>query len=173
MTDPLSVSASVLGILGFTVQIIKLLDEYVGSVKSAPDEAHALRTETAAIQSVLNRFVDFFNTGAIDELNITFINGCVLLSAVDECRTNIERLYMAIGKINRAKKSNLFTADIVQRFKWPFKKGECKKEMQTLRRLLQIFEFLSVSRVGMSRISEIRIMSMLTSGSELLSKNAA
>ncbi|KAI5796780.1 hypothetical protein FPQ18DRAFT_134696 [Pyronema domesticum] len=54
MGDPFSVAASVVGILGFTAQTMKVLEDYVGSVKDAPAEARTLRTEVAAIQSVLD-----------------------------------------------------------------------------------------------------------------------
>jgi hypothetical protein len=57
MAGPLSVSASVVGILGFTAQIIKVLNDYVGSVKSAPEEARVFLTEAAAIHDVLNRLI--------------------------------------------------------------------------------------------------------------------
>jgi hypothetical protein len=81
------------------------LDDYVGSVKDAPAEARTLRTEVAGIQSVLDNLGDFLNT--IDETSVTFINGCVLSSAVDECNQNIKRLYMVFWKMAQAKKAGV------------------------------------------------------------------
>jgi hypothetical protein len=97
MADPLSVSASIIGILGFTTQVIKLLDDDVDSVKSAPEEARTLRTEIFAIQSALNNLESFLCT-AVDTVTINFIDGCVLRSAIDECpRTSCDSTRFSEG----------------------------------------------------------------------------
>ncbi|KAI5798089.1 hypothetical protein FPQ18DRAFT_302190 [Pyronema domesticum] len=98
MSYPLSVSASVVGILGFTAQIIKLLDDYVSSVKSAPEEAQSLRNDIAAIHYVLTQLTTFLNT-AIDGIKNKFTDGCVLSLAIEECNRKITSIYMKVGKL--------------------------------------------------------------------------
>jgi hypothetical protein len=144
MSDPLSISAGILGIVGIAAQIDKLLNDYVGSVRSASEEAHTVKMEVVSIHSVLQRLVGFLDDAA-DEISINFAKECVLCSAIEECNQILTRLHRVFGKTLRAKKSGI-GKEIIERLKWPLKKEDCEKEMQHLRRLLQIFEFsLSLS----------------------------
>jgi hypothetical protein len=50
--DPLSISAGVAGFLSLAIEISKILTAYVGSVKSAPEEAQQLLQEVSALYNV-------------------------------------------------------------------------------------------------------------------------
>ncbi|CCX34133.1 Similar to ankyrin [Exophiala dermatitidis NIH/UT8656]; acc. no. EHY59712 [Pyronema omphalodes CBS 100304] len=76
----------------------------------------------------------------MDDISNPFADGWILSCAVEECSQNIKRLYMALGKLELAKNSGR-GAEMIERLKWPLKKEEYEKDMQTLRRLLRIFEF--------------------------------
>jgi hypothetical protein len=142
MSDPLSVSASILGIVGIAAQIIKILNDYVGSVRSASEEAQTLKTEAVSIHSVLQRLADFLDDAA-DEITINFAKECVLCSAIEECNQIMVRLHRAFGKTLRKKSGG---KGIIENLIWPLKREDYEKDMQNLRKLLQIFEFaLSLS----------------------------
>ncbi|KAI5786915.1 hypothetical protein FPQ18DRAFT_393439 [Pyronema domesticum] len=122
MSDPLSVSASILGIVGVTTQIVKLFNDYVGSIRSAPEEAQTLKTEVLSIHSVLQQVADFLDD-ASDEISVNFAKKCVLCSAIEECSQIIIRLHRVFGKTLRAKKSGV-GKEIIERLKWPLKKED-------------------------------------------------
>lgn len=141
MADPLSVSASIIGFVGFAGKIISILSNYVGSVKSAPQEARTLCAEIESIQDVLNRLDDFLCTGG-DEIKATFADGCVLESAITECRGLLMELYKKIGRLSQAK--NLpggKDLSILERLKCLLRKDEYEKAVTSLQRFVKIFEF--------------------------------
>jgi hypothetical protein len=49
MADPLSISASIAGIIGLANEVAKIVTAYVAGVKSAPDDAHCLSRELTAL----------------------------------------------------------------------------------------------------------------------------
>lgn len=53
MSDPLSIIASVAGLISLAKVIGKMIANYVSSVKSAPDDAERLRTELTVLGFVL------------------------------------------------------------------------------------------------------------------------
>jgi hypothetical protein len=130
VADPLSVSTSIVGVLGFAAQVIKLIDTYRGSFKSAHLGAQALCTEVSAIESVLQRLTDFLNT-TVDEVAVTFVEGCVLRTAVDECGEIIKRLYMLFSRLAKSLKEGSGAKGVVvvfvEKLKWPSKKETCRR----------------------------------------------
>lgn len=140
MTDHLSVSASILGILGFTAQVVKILNDYMGSARSALQEARTLRIEISAIQNVLEKLADFMEN-YIDDITDDFVDGCVLRSVIDECNGTVYRLCKQFAKLTHAKKPGRTVVDLLEHLKWPLRKEEYEKDIQNLRRLLQIFDF--------------------------------
>jgi hypothetical protein len=92
---------------------------------------------------VLQKLADFLDDAA-DEISINFAKECVLCSAIEECSRIIIWLHRVFRKTLRAKKSGI--KEIMEKLKWPLKKEDYEKDMQNLRRLLQIFEIsLSLS----------------------------
>jgi hypothetical protein len=59
MADPLSISASVAGLLSLTIELTKSLNNYISGVKSAPEDSKRLCTETEALSAVLEKLVKF------------------------------------------------------------------------------------------------------------------
>jgi hypothetical protein len=144
MADPLSVTASAVGILGFTAEIVKLLSDYISSAKSASQGAQALRTEIEMSQDVMRRLIDFLQTDG-DEINSTFVDGSILVSALVQCQQSVTRLYKTFGRLSQLRKASRAAA-VIESLKWPFKKGDYEKDMDTLRRLRQVFQLsLNVS----------------------------
>jgi hypothetical protein len=145
MTDPLSIAASVVGFVGIAGKIIGILDNYIGSVRAAPQEGRSLLTEVTVIQDVLNRLEEFLH-GSGDGITEIFANKYVLQLAMDECKCHLTELYKTLGRLPRAKKSVASAVEMIDRWRWPLRKDDYYKTIMALSRLLKIFEFsLSVS----------------------------
>jgi hypothetical protein len=88
----------------------------------------------------LTQLTTFLNT-AINGTKSKFTNGCVLSLAIEECNRKITSIYMKVGKLAAAKK--LTETAIMERLKWPMKKGECEKNVQAFAGILTGVRVLS------------------------------
>ncbi|CCX33517.1 Similar to hypothetical protein NECHADRAFT_97213 [Nectria haematococca mpVI 77-13-4]; acc. no. XP_003042333 [Pyronema omphalodes CBS 100304] len=100
MSDPLSVSASILGIVGVTTQIVKLFNDYVGSIRSAPEEAQTLKTEVLSIHSVLQQVADFLDD-ASDEISVNFAKNELLSKTTVQLQVDQKNLLSAIETLKQ------------------------------------------------------------------------
>jgi hypothetical protein len=57
--DPFTISMGVAGFLSLALEVIKILIDYVGAVKSAPNEARELQTEITALCHPLRELFNF------------------------------------------------------------------------------------------------------------------
>lgn len=63
-------------------------------------------------------------------------------TAVDECGESITRLFSRLAKsLKKGSGAKGVAVEFVEKLKWPFKKDEFERDMQSLRRLLKVFEF--------------------------------
>lgn len=59
MADPLSITASIAGLVSLANEVGKIIASYIGGVKSAPGEAESLSMELAALGVVLEQTREF------------------------------------------------------------------------------------------------------------------
>jgi hypothetical protein len=103
MSDPLSISASVAGLIGLATEVTKILKDYVSSVKSAHEDATRLLKEITALCFVLDQLKDLLRK---DELQGSFFEKtCVLVSVLGVTSANIEDLYKKNFIVSRFRKT--------------------------------------------------------------------
>jgi hypothetical protein len=141
MADPLSIAASVAGLIGLANEVGKIIANYVGSVKSAPDDAERLRTELTALSFVLEQMNKVLPQ---EELyDACFDDNSVLASVLGFTSARIKDLYKKLLTLNSTKNR---VAGVIERMKWPLRQEECQKAMEELCRLAQCFHIpLTVS----------------------------
>jgi hypothetical protein len=81
--DPVSLSASIAGLLSLSIEITKPLNEYITGVKSAPTEAQSLLNEIMALNSVLEQLTKFLQSE--DAKGIAFDQTSALRTVIAFC----------------------------------------------------------------------------------------
>ncbi|KAF8541995.1 ankyrin repeat-containing domain protein [Trichophaea hybrida] len=138
--DPFTVATGLAGFLSLTIEIKKILEEYISGVKSAPDNSRKLLTQIAALSHVLQQLVMFLRSE--DAKGTSFDQTSVLCSVIAVCQGHVEQLYRKLEKLSSTGKNKKG----VERLKWPFNQTECQQTVEMLHRCAQTFEFsLSIS----------------------------
>ncbi|KAI5817196.1 hypothetical protein BZA77DRAFT_263220, partial [Pyronema omphalodes] len=136
--DPLSLSASVAGFIGLTIQISQILKAYIGGVQSAPEEARNLLTQVDALNHVLQHLIDFLRTE--DMKGRGFSKTSVLCVAIAASQKRLEQLYLTLGKLQSRESSTKF-GKLRGRIEWPLKKEEYHQTLTELQKFAQTFQF--------------------------------
>jgi hypothetical protein len=138
MADPLSVSASIAGLIGLANEVAKILAQYISNVISAHEDAHRLHKELAALCHVLEQFRGFLRSQ--DALPQThFDKTSTLLSVLGFTTSKVNGLYKKLDKLGASHGG--ITADLVERMKRPLHRHECEELVKELRRLVRCFQF--------------------------------
>ncbi|KAI5816816.1 hypothetical protein BZA77DRAFT_293127 [Pyronema omphalodes] len=135
--DPLSIPAVIAGFLSLTRQIATTLKDYVDGVESAPGEVRSLYLEVTALRQVLKSFAESLKKDDLDGRNLD--SCCVLFSAVQACKYQLEELSRKLADLSKAC-SNKKLPGWVTRMKWPLKKDEVQHTIVALQRFANIFQ---------------------------------
>lgn len=133
MTDPLTISTGVAGLLALAIDISTILKRYISDVKDAKTEAGILLTEVSILNEVLERLVGLLRSEDVQE--ISFDETAILGSVITLCQTKVQDLYKKIGDLPTKEKIS------IKRVIWPFKKNECQQIAKELRRFTKTLEF--------------------------------
>jgi hypothetical protein len=133
--DPLSLAAGVAGLISLTLELNKIVSEYVGSVKRASTESRELAEELSALAHVLER-LDRFLSNKSERLD-SFDNTSVLYSTTSTCFGSLSRLKSILQQFMKSSEARRWYRSLV----WPLKKEEHLQTIGVLHRSMQIFEF--------------------------------
>ena len=119
MADPLSISASIAGLVTITDAVFSRTFKYIKAVKSAPNDLSALTLAMGALSGILNNLSlvscqlegESFDT----TIQTNHIHSC--LQTVDKVRTMLDKFDMSSGG------SKMTT---MKRLRWPFSASEAK-----------------------------------------------
>lgn len=132
--DPLSVAASIAGLLTLSEQITKAVVNYSKGVKNGPETIEGLIEELTALHSALERLAIFNSAG--EHKSGTLGKSSVLLLALDKCEDILARLFDKVQTFNQNKISATF-----ERLKWPFSEKEIRIMLTNLRGYVSTFQF--------------------------------
>lgn len=161
MSDPLSVSASIAGLIGITNEVVKIVAKYASGVKSAHEDATRLHKELTALGFVLQKMCDFLCGEKIQ--GTSFDDTSVLVSVLGFTSTQINDLYkkLALEKLSADNK----VTELWEKMKWPLRQDDCEKAVAALHRLAQYFQFsLSVTSRFLLLSIYARDFNLLTHG---------
>jgi hypothetical protein len=140
--DPFTISTGVAGFLSLAIEIISILNGYIGDVNSAPKDANELLAEINALKLVLEQLIRFLRSD--EAKKVKFDDTAILCTAIQACQAKIEDLYKTLRGLEKTKDNKV--RGIIERPKWPFRKEECQRIVEELHRFARTFEFsLSVS----------------------------
>ena len=132
--DPLSIAASIAGLVALSSKALHAVVGFHDDVKDAPKEVAGLVQELTSMRAVLLEFELFLRSKSA--FSISFGQSSLLVTALASCTNSVESL---TGKLQKFEKAGLSRA--LERFKWPFSEKETKKEVEKLRRYVATFQF--------------------------------
>jgi hypothetical protein len=136
--DPLSLSASVAGLLSLALEVTKTLHAYISDVKSAPQDACELETEVSALCHSLETIVGMLRSEDVE--GKAFDDQSILRSVISACQGHIESILKMVSKLRSIGKAGPMA--------WmagPFKKDECQRSIQTLHPYVQTLQVLPIA----------------------------
>lgn len=126
MTDPVSISSGVAGILGLAIQLSPIVASYVDGVRHAPEHVQDLRQELDALVKTLGRLVSFLKSesakgSAFNELAFPHTT-----------RGSCDKRLTAISAYLRTSTEGGKVSQALRRFTWPLNSGSTKAIAQDL-----------------------------------------
>lgn len=134
--DPLSIAASVAGLVSLSIEAGKIFGEYYMSAKNAPRAIQDIKTELESLSIILERLELLLRSEKIGCNSFSFDNSSVLTTALVSCETKIRE---TTSKLEPPKDSS--ASRMWERLKWPFSENEVEKLLKTLRRYIHTFQF--------------------------------
>ena len=131
--DPLSLAASVAGLVSLALQVSGTIGAYCKSVKDAPKSVEEISRELLLLISALQQLENFLKSQPLKQS--AFDQSSLLATAFISCRDSIDGI---ASKLHGPEKGKFPTLD---RLKWPFAENEIQKRLEALRRCTSTFQF--------------------------------
>jgi hypothetical protein len=133
--DPLSLTASIVGLVSFAIDVTKTVNEYISDVRHAPAESRELASELSALTNALDSLSAFLATQ--DQKSTSFKDTSVLYSTTQLCHGKLNAIHETLrGFLKKTEHMKWY-----RRLVWPFKKEDHLEVIGTLRGCMQIFHF--------------------------------
>jgi hypothetical protein len=137
MSDPLSVSASIAGLIGLATQVTSVLKNYIDRAKSAHEDAKRLLNELLTLCSVLDQMRDLLCGEDAQLKGSSFGDTSLLISVLGSTNYHVDKLYKKLSKFSTPNSNKL--VDIWDRLTWPLANDDYEKSVADLHRLAQVF----------------------------------
>lgn len=135
--DPLSVTASVIAIIGLASKIISLCQGYVTTLKDAPSDLRNIMVEAGSLKSVITSLEFFLSTwGPGNMLNIVkSLEGPEgPLEASRKALVDLEKLFPSAAEHNATGTKRRATTISYAKLAWPFKEEKARKLLNDISR---------------------------------------
>lgn len=132
--DPLSVAASVAGLVSLTLEVSCTIGSYCKSVKNARNDVLEIAQELASMRDVLRQLDELLRSHQLK--TEIFDQSSVLSHALTVCVGNIECISSKVQNLNLDG-----VARVWEKLKWPFSEREMQKTLATLQRCASTFQF--------------------------------
>jgi len=132
MGEPVSLAASIAGLLSLGVQVSQIARDYVNGVRRASNDVEEFLQELGALVKVLRQLDELLKGDRIGKVN--FNQTSVLFLAHDACQKELI-----------ASRSKLLSRShghkIIRALAWPFVKNEHQQTIAAMHRWVQTFQF--------------------------------
>ena len=132
--DPLSIAASVAGLVSVTIQVSGTIVSYCNAAKDAPKSVQEINQELLLLLSALQQLDTFLTTQALK--NSSFDQSSILATALASCRDAIIAISARLPTPKQDGKTHT-----LDKLKWPFSEKEIQQKLEALRRCTSIFQF--------------------------------
>lgn len=132
--DPLSVAASVAGLMSLTLEVLRRVESFYQAAKEAPNRIRDVQEELSLMHSALQQLSSLLASAEMK--TSSFALSSVLTTALTSCGQSIESIS---AKLQRPKQGSL--ARVKEALRWPFNEDEILRMLETLRRHTSTFQF--------------------------------
>lgn len=132
MAEPVSLAASIAGLISLGVEITKITRNYVRGVRRTSKDVEEFLQELAALVKILRQLDKLLKSYTIDEVN--FDETSVLFLTHDACRKELTAIRSKLLSRNRGHR-------ILRALTWPFVKKEHQRTIAGIHRWAQTFQF--------------------------------
>ena len=132
--DPISMAASVAGLVSLTIKVSSTVGSYCKSVKNARKDVQEVGEELESMHDVLHQLDEFLRS---QQLKTKFFEPTsVLATAITICGDTVTKIS---SKVQKLESNGL--ASMWERLKWPVSEKEMQRILATLRRCAATFQF--------------------------------
>lgn len=121
--DPLSVAASIAGLIGLANEMTRILAAYGANIKSDHEDSRSLLQELAALRFALEKMCILIRGERMRTVSLSRISA--LISVLSFTSLHIQGLYKKLNKFKIA----IRIPEFIERRKWPLLQDECEKEI--------------------------------------------
>ena len=129
MTDPLSISASIAGLVTLADIVFRRTYKYVKAVKKAPKEISALSTEIGALYGVLSNLELVSRQLEHEKSDLT-----TRTHHIHSCYQTLERIKSILDRDETSLLGDDRLEDLRRKLRWPFKSSEVKDVIAEIER---------------------------------------
>lgn len=131
--DPLSIAASVAGLVSLTLEVSRTVGTYCKSVKNTRKDVQDTAQELASMYEILHQLDELLRS---QQLKTKIDSNSVLAKAITVCGNSIKKIS---SKIQTLESDGL--ARVWEKLKWPFNEKEMQNLLATLRKCAATFQF--------------------------------
>lgn len=135
MTDPLSISAGVAGLLSLVIQVADGTYQYASSARNAQTAIAALLRELQALKTVLVKLDDLTHNSHSYQAAPNRAATIVSLLDIESCTSEIEKIQRKLG----SRLDVRGRMKVVQHLIWPFLEDKTMQMVKTLHQYVDIF----------------------------------
>ena len=132
--DPLSLAASVAGLVSITIELSGAIHSYCKAVKDARKDVQEMAQELVVMGDLLHQLEEHIRSPHLKTK--AFDQSSVLATALSLCGNSIERIST---KVHMLRLDGI--GGIWEKLKWPFTEKDMQKALATLRRCAATFQF--------------------------------
>jgi hypothetical protein len=129
MADPLSISASVAGLLSLVITVADTTYQYVSTARNAPSAIAAMFAELQALKGVLIKLDDMTHKSDRQSVN------SFPLVDMERCQGDLQKIQQKLKK----RLGSGGSMNPVQRLMWPFLEDNTTQMVKQLHRYVEIF----------------------------------
>lgn len=135
--DPLSITASVIAVIGLADRIISLCRGYVTTMKDAPSDLRTIMVEAGSLRSVVTSLEFFLSTWGTDNMLHTVKSLEGPEGPLEESRkalVDLEKLFPSAADPSAAGAKRKATTIFYSKLSWPFKEEKARKILNDIAR---------------------------------------
>ena len=132
--DPLSIAASVAGLVTLTAQVSSSIVTYIKAAKDHTKGINQIAQELNSMQLVLEQLEELLKSQSMKKTS--FAQSSVLANAIMSCKDSVQAISEKLPKPTQSSISH-----IIEKLKWPFTEKETQKKFEILQRYTSTFSF--------------------------------
>src|SRR6266511_3909940 len=138
MADPLSIAASVAGLIALATSVISGGYSYLSAARSAPKEIVHLLNQTSALNLVLSQLLPL-STNPAGLLRKNAFAALALRGSIQECQDTLNEISSLLSEFQQVE--GQIKTNVTKALKWPFSEKKAERLVKRLEGLQNLFQF--------------------------------